>query len=388
MNILFTTSTRVSPNSGGFQRVTETLAKEFISKGISTCYLSFSKGENETILGVDQYYLPYGKDFNNNHNSAYFKKLIDQKKINIIINQIGFSINDLKFIKSNIDTTIKILTVHHNCLKGLNEQYHNIYGSTLKAKGLYKFFNHRLGWFFLRKVHKIRFRKVITETIKLSDKVVLLSDKYIPEINFYVPNANVSKVIGIPNPNPYSNIVASVNNKENILLYVGRLDYGQKRVDRLIKIWGALNKDFPDWDLHIVGDGSMREKLEIEISENDISRVHFHGFMDPKVFYKKAKILCLTSSYEGHSMVLNEAQTFGVVPISFNCFTAISDVIENKKTGIIIEEFNIETYKNSLKKIMENEIGLKKMAKGATSQVQKYNVSLIANEWINLFKQL
>ena len=36
-------------------------------------------------------------------------------------------------------------------------------------------------------------------------------------------------------------------NKDKELLYLGRIDYNQKRVRRVIDIWNKLEKKYPDW---------------------------------------------------------------------------------------------------------------------------------------------
>jgi len=389
MNILFIASFRITAHLGGVQRVTETLAKEFTDYGYDVCYLSTSKGKKELINEITQYYLPKGADYNDIDNISFFKNLIKKRKINIIINQTGFSTGDIKFIKYNISSAIKILTVHHNCLKCLNDQYHNIYSPTLKSKGLFKIFNNSLGWYVLRKIHKIRYAKIIKETINLSDKVVLLSEKFIPEINFYLPNFKPSKVIGIPNPNPFSNIKATnFDEKENILLYVGRLEYVQKRVDRLIEIWKELYSKFPDWVFHLVGDGSMKNELEKIIKDNDIGNIVLHGFKDPVPFYNKAKVFCLTSEFEGFGMVLVECQTYGVVPVTNKSFTSIDEIIANDKTGIIIDDFNLENYVEKLHLLMKNSEKLQKMSQNAHKYIDKFNSQLIAKCWIEHFEIL
>ena len=43
--------------------------------------------------------------------------------------------------------------------------------------------------------------------------------------------------------------------KKNELLFVGRVNITQKRVDILLEIWHKIFLNFPDWELNIVGDG-------------------------------------------------------------------------------------------------------------------------------------
>ncbi len=386
MNILFIASFRISPDSGGVQRVTETLARELKERGYNVYYLSLSKGEEEQIKGIDQYYLPLENNYNNIENSNYLKNLVKDKNLSIIINQIGFSLDALRFIRGNL-RTIKIFSVHHNCLKCLNDQYRNIYFSTLKDKGIDKVFNNKISWYFLKKIHKYRFGKVIKETLNLSDKIVLLSNKFIPELGFYYKGFDKNKVIGIANPNPFNKVSIDLQKKENRIIFIGRLEFVQKRVEKLIEIWERIHINFPNWEFDIVGDGSKRELIETSVKKKGLTRIHFYGFQNPKPFLEKAKISLLTSDFEGFGLVLVEAQSFGVVPIAFNCFSAITDIIDNNADGIIIENFSIDLFISNLTSLMNNQKKLEDMAISSLRNTFKFDISNISNKWIELFEE-
>ncbi len=388
MNILFITSSNIVQNRGGVGRVTETLSKEFLKLGLEVTYLSLSKGEDIIDEVINRYHLPNGKNYIDFKNITYFKELIITKKINIIINQLGFSVPELKFIKANCPSTTKLLTVHHNCLKCLNDQYHNIYQKTLKLKGIYNIFNNKLGWYILKKIHKYRLGRDIRESIKLSDKIVLLSKKFIPEVSFYLSNFDKNKVVGISNPNPFKKVNVKIENKEKRIVFVGRLSIVQKRIERLIEIWEDVSLSYHDWYFDIIGDGGDRELIENMAREKGLNRINFHGFRDPKPFLEKAKILIMTSDFEGFGMVLVEAQTYGVVPIAFNCFSAIDDIILTNETGIIIDDFKIDIYIEKIKELIQNEKLLDNMAHNSIKSVGKFESSNVANKWMELFHSL
>ena len=86
-----------------------------------------------------------------------------------------------------------------------------------------------------------------------------------------------------------------------------------------------------------------------------LKKVHFYGNKNPIEYYKRAKILCMTSAYEGFPLVLAEAQTFGTIPIAFNSFASITDIIKDGDNGLLIEPFNISKYASILSELMENE---------------------------------
>ena len=60
----------------------------------------------------------------------------------------------------------------------------------------------------------------------------------------------------------------------------------------------------------------------------------------------------LTSDFEGFGMVLIEAQARGVVPITFNCFSAINEVVENNISGLILDNDTIQDNYEKIKKII------------------------------------
>ncbi|RGN76255.1 glycosyltransferase [Segatella copri] len=74
----------------------------------------------------------------------------------------------------------------------------------------------------------------------------------------------------------------------------------------------------------------------------------FEGFQSPIEYYKRASIICMTSSFEGFPMVLVEAMQFGCVPIAFDSFEAIRDVIIPEKTGELVKPFKIKDFVNKL----------------------------------------
>ena len=54
-------------------------------------------------------------------------------------------------------------------------------------------------------------------------------------------------MIAIPNPNTYPAQENTDFLKKKQILYVGRIEWRQKRVGRLIDIWKRIYKKFPDW---------------------------------------------------------------------------------------------------------------------------------------------
>ena len=216
-----------------------------------------------------------------------------------------------------------------------------------------------------------------------SDKVCLLSQSYIGDFKVYYKSFDKGKIVSIPNPNSF---VPKQCEKKKQLLYVGRLDGGQKRPDRLLKIWKRLYKKFPDWEMIIVGDGKERGRLEQQA--RNLERISFVGFQSPKQHYHDASVFCLTSNFEGFPMVLPEAMAFGVVPFSFNSYSAVNDIIEDGKTGVLVTSFSIKEYANKLAYLMSDEERRIEISENCMKDVTRFSIDNIVNQWEDLFHSL
>jgi glycosyltransferase involved in cell wall biosynthesis len=104
-------------------------------------------------------------------------------------------------------------------------------------------------------------------------------------------------------------------------LYVGRLDEGKGALD-LLRVWKEVVRAIPEAGLEVVGDGSLRRRLDEEASRPDYAnRVHLHGFLPETVLrdLRHASRLFLTlSRTEGFGMALAEALSDGLPVVAWD----------------------------------------------------------------------
>jgi glycosyltransferase involved in cell wall biosynthesis len=393
MHILFLYNNPVSPNKGGVQRVTSVLANYFLTKDIQVSFLSAKPREKESEdTGNFAYYnLPDSTSIVNGENIAFFRKLLQEQNIDVVINQgaIFPKISTLSFVAKQLD--VILISVIHNSLFAKIENAYFTYEHRLKSKHLgflLYLFKCSLVKSFLKKSYILKYINHYKKIYKYSDKIVLLSQKYCIEYEEFVKNTH-EKLISITNPLsfPVSDL-SLLTKKEHRILYVGRLDFEQKRVDVLLAVWSVIQKEFPSWRLTIVGDGPAKEDIKRIIATKRLEKIDLVGFCDPKPYYACSSIFCLTSSYEGFGMVLPEAMFFGTVPIGFNSYKVITDIIESGKNGILIKPFNKEQYISELRKLIFEEENLQKMAIAAKEKAMEFSVDIIGNRWISMLSQL
>lgn len=385
MTILFVANSPIENNKGGVQRVTVTLAKALQSLNIKVFYLSLCDGEAKENNGVEQFYLPKGSKLKNKSNQVFFKTLLHEKKIDLIINQAGVYGHIISFLTKNLLSSVKLYTVHHNCISCLQENYKNIIKGGPFGKVAY-LLDFPWFWKLLLLRNKWKYGKYFKDAIAKSNKLVLLSETYIPELKTYVSSWPPNKVTSIYNPVPFKVYPDALIGKENRLLYLGRIEYTQKQCDLLLPIWKAIHQKFPNWHFDIVGGGSKLKEL-IELSKtSELRNIYFHGFCDPKPFLEKAKVLVMTSTFEGFPMVLVEAQAYGVVPIAFKSFNSLASIIEDDKNGIAIQPFDLTEYIEKLSQLLQNETKRFQMAEYGQQTVEKFMPEIIVQEWLNMIK--
>jgi len=391
MNILFLYSSEFLQQKGGVQRVTCVLTKYFKKKGHQVIYLSSQRTSDCNESANHQFFLPNLENLNCRENINYYVELVKMHNIDVVINQGGLGPSFSRFclkIKEYLD--VKVISVIHNSLLGNVLNFTSSHEKEIKKIGipyLLSLLKTNFVSKILKKVYLLKYKKHYTLTCKKYDKLVLLSEEYFPELEDFVPNFDLSKVTAIQNPCTIEGGNGEFV-KGNELLYVGRINTAQKRVDLLLEIWSRIQNKYPHWNLSIVGDGVEKKELELKSIKLGLERIKFHGIQNPLSFYQGAKILCMTSSYEGFPLVLVEAQKFGTVPIAFDSFASIKDVVTHDKTGVLVEPFDINSYVEELSKLMDNEQRICVLSQNCKSSVDRYSVEKIGERWIELFENL
>ncbi len=124
------------------------------------------------------------------------------------------------------------------------------------------------------------------------------------------------------------------------------------------------------------------------IKELNLPNVKLHGYQDPRPFYEKAAISIMTSDFEGFPMTLVESLQYGVVPIVFNTFSAITDIINNETNGYIIQKDDNSDFIEKLKLLMMNKDILSALANNALYSAKRFLPIAICEKWQSIITKL
>lgn len=395
MNILFIHDHEVNPFKGGMQRVTYLLAQEFARRGHSSLFLSLREDPQEfTGKGTfPQITLPAKKLGKETFNQE-IARIIGEQSIGLIILQHPEPPywDFIEGLSSLAPTYFFLHNQPYPLVKKERFVKRLTPASSLRPKGRILRLLGIITPGIFRKLYLSQFGKSFKKLVDAVNKMVLLSDHYVPRFIQYTPGIDKKKVMALNNPItfPIENISIDFSRKENIVLVVCRMTNPQKNLTGFIDVWKDFSNRKPDWKAIIVGDGESRQLVEKYARKTGVARLQFEGNRENvRDYYKKAKIFCMTSSYEGWPMTLMESMAFGCVPVVYDSFEAVQEMITSGKDGIIVPAFNKKKMVEGMSDLADNPEKLQKLASAAHEKLELYTCDKIVDIWEKkIFSQL
>lgn len=144
---------------------------------------------------------------------------------------------------------------------------------------------------------------------------------------------------------------------------VGRID-DNKNQRMALEAFMAIKDDYPEWSIHLYGDGEEREDLEKSFNDE---RIVFHGQVDGVQDYiAESSVFILPSKQEGMPNALIEAMALGVACISTDCpCGGPADIIEQNKNGILIPVDDRAELEKQLRRVLDDPMLRSRLGKEA-----------------------
>lgn len=184
-------------------------------------------------------------------------------------------------------------------------------------------------------------------------------------------------------------VIESIHKKSNQIICAGRF-LPDKGFDKVIDIFSKLHKNINNSNLVLVGYGLAQSDLEKQTIDLKIeSNVTFTGYLsqnDVLKFMAESDIFLFLSSKAGERLpnVVKEAMLAGCICIVSNT-PGIDELIEDGKTGFIIEENNYDLIPNLISSL--NEIKKEEIRANAKEFILKnFDVELSMKKYINIWE--
>jgi GalNAc-alpha-(1->4)-GalNAc-alpha-(1->3)-diNAcBac-PP-undecaprenol alpha-1,4-N-acetyl-D-galactosaminyltransferase len=226
-----------------------------------------------------------------------------------------------------------------------------------------------------------RFWKVLTAwTYRRANSIVLLTQNSIP----FFPASRGYRPIVIPNPVNQAvmpTITAQLLPKPS-LLAVGRL-HPQKGFDLLIKAFAQIHAKHPDWQLTILGEGSMRSELEeLRAGLKLTDCVYLPGKVsNVSEYLHQADIFVMPSRFEGFPNALGEAMAYGLPAISCDCLSGPSDLINPGIDGILIPVEDVDALATAIDDLIANPDKRQRLAQAAPQILERFGLEQVMEMW-------
>ena len=302
------------------------------------------------------------------------EKSLNAFNLNDAVNDIRLSGNNFIFIrKCNnyvLQNTPDIVIIHT-----MSKLTPVLLINGIKAKNIWSLEHISFG------SHNITFRLLRYIYYKKLDKVITLTEDDAKSYDFIA-----DKVSTIANINSLRIRRSKYVSEPKIIISIGRLTY-QKGYDLLIDAWSLVENNYPNWSLHIYGEGEDRDKLEKMITCKSLKNISLKGTTnDVQSIYDDASVYVMSSRFEGFGMVLIEAQSRGLPIVSFDCPSGPADIIQDNVNGYLVENGNIDMLADRISDLIENEALRRKFSNEALLSAKRFEPEKIISQWMNLIE--
>ena len=192
----------------------------------------------------------------------------------------------------------------------------------------------------------------------------------------------------IPNPVSFPSVKVSQQTDKRVIA-VGRYCY-EKGYDHLLKIWAEVQSLCPDWRLDVYGDGdSTAYEQMLDDCQIDRSRCSLNGRVsDVQSVFARSSLAVCSSRFEGFGLAIVEAMACGLPVVSFDCPWGPRSIISDGEDGILVENGNIKQFVAAMVKLMKENDVREAMGQQAATNVQRFSMEAVADQWMTLFDSL
>lgn len=385
--ILFVTENEISPLQGGTERITGTLSRAFERRGYS-CILAYCRPCD----------LPEKTEF---EGKVLLRRGSEKDLLQGALTGVDYVICNLVDIKYKRRLLPLLYSLTRGTATMIYACYHampgeELIGNTLKNSFYHLWHGDKVSAQLRDIVLRLTPRSVLMALkgryirsrynlmYDYSDRVVLLSQR------FYEPFARLAgrqvdeHLSRVNSALSYEFEPIDMASKRREILIVSRLDEKPKRLSRALKIWSKVSHN--GWKLIIVGGGPDAEYYRQMALRLHLTDVQFEGRVpDIREYYRRASIFMMTSEYEGWGLTLTEAQQYGVVPIAYDTYASLRDIITDGENGVIVPKGRSRVYVRRLQSLMNRDSERERMARRAMESCQRYEVGRIVDQWLAIF---
>ncbi len=370
MMVLFVFNKPLDVCAGGVERVTDSVMKGLLKYGIQSLYLEDS-----------------GTELFCEGRPVCVEKFFSEHSIDVVVQQLAYDGVIAQYLREK-EKQIPYIVAWHTAPPTWKKSWRvattkSFGNGIVQIKRLLRIALYPC--FYLKEIRRFqnRWKKILPRI----SKILLLSSAF--EMDFRrILRVSAVRFYSIPNPLSFAKIAEPgiLAYKKKEVLVVARMKEQSKRISLVLRIWQLVEKNAisSGWMLRIVGDGEDLFGYQKLAKQLKLKQVQFLGNQKPIPFYKTAALFMMTSAFEGWGLTLTESQQFGVVPVAFDSYASIRDIIENGKNGFLVPFGNLKKFAKKMTWLMENSETRSSIALNCLKSACRFEISEIIPRWQSL----
>jgi glycosyltransferase involved in cell wall biosynthesis len=180
----------------------------------------------------------------------------------------------------------------------------------------------------------------ILKVVSIDSKLDFITNWGIEKKKVFVlnPPINIARLNALADEKMPEVVDRLIKNDDKVIFSLGRLE-SQKNFSLLIDGFYLARQKDSKLKLVIVGSGSELETLKSQVDRLGIKEsVLLTGYVkNPFPIFKRAKLFCLTSIWEGMPVSIMESMSLGCPVVSVNCKSGPSEMITNGENGLLVD---------------------------------------------------
>lgn len=192
------------------------------------------------------------------------------------------------------------------------------------------------------------------------------------------------KSMSIKNSKKIEKLISKYRVKKKNLIYVGRFSK-EKNLFFLLEAYNdakQITMDV-DWGLILIGDGPLKQDIQLFIKNNDIPDTKILGFMDREEIseiYSIGDIIILPSISETWGMVINEAMNFGLTVFVSKISGSSAELVKEGMNGFIFSPLKKDKLTSLILKAFNGKIDLEKFSENSKRIILEFTPKVAAGK--------
>ena len=194
------------------------------------------------------------------------------------------------------------------------------------------------------------------------------------------------ELLVIPNPLPQEPQPRSSLDQKTFVT-AGRLA-PEKQFEHLVDAFWRIRDEIPGWTLRIWGDGPRADNLAAQVRKLELEgRVELPGTTaDMTAEWARASVAVLASRGEGYPLVLQEAMSAGVPPVSYDCPSGPREIITHDVDGLLVPPGSKPALAAAMLRMATDSDLRSRLGAGALARAAAWDATDLAREWVGVFR--